>query len=196
MAKDKIPEELNHGAIRGENGAVIVGGDNYFGVPTAAFPDQKNFTVQVTVSFPELAADTSLNALLKQRKDGEDTGLGLTCIHGATGNWQVSRPILNGRHIGGDPDEVRAQQGLYLQRCRAGLKCRVLFGRCAGQPALHASAAERRTDGLGKNFCPVKSRFQLRKFRRSRCTAPISITGLQRKSRARRLAARLPGKIG
>jgi hypothetical protein len=29
LAKDKIPEELNHGAIRGENGAVTVGGDNY-----------------------------------------------------------------------------------------------------------------------------------------------------------------------
>jgi lysophospholipase L1-like esterase len=101
LAKDKIPEELNHGAIRGENGAVTVGGDNYFGVPTAAFPDQKNFTVQVTVSFPELAPDTSLNVLLKQRKDGEDTGLGLTCIHGATSNWQVYRPILNGMHIGG-----------------------------------------------------------------------------------------------
>jgi hypothetical protein len=101
LAKDKIPEELNHGAILGENGAVIVGGDNYFGVPSAAFPDQKNFTVQVTVSFPELAADTSLNVLLKQRKDGEDTGLGLTCIHGATANWQVYRPILNGMHIGG-----------------------------------------------------------------------------------------------
>jgi hypothetical protein len=69
LSKDKIPEELNHGAIRAENGNVTVGGDRYFGVPAQAFPDQKNFTVQVTLAFPKLAEDTSLNGLLKQRRD-------------------------------------------------------------------------------------------------------------------------------
>ena len=46
LAKDKIPAALNHGAVQAEDGSVTVGGDNYFGVPPAAFPDQKNFTVQ------------------------------------------------------------------------------------------------------------------------------------------------------
>lgn len=101
LAKDKIPVELNHGATHAENGTVTVGGERYFGVPAAAFPDQKNFTVQVTVSFPEPAEDTSLNILLKQRKDGEDTGLGLTCIYGKPDSWRVYRPIINGMHIGG-----------------------------------------------------------------------------------------------
>ena len=101
LSKDKIPEELNHGAIRAENGTMTVGGDHYFGVPAAAFPDQKNFTVQVTLSFPNPTEDTSLNVLLKQRKDGEDTGLGLTCIYGANESWRVYRPIINGMHIGG-----------------------------------------------------------------------------------------------
>ena len=101
LGKDKIPEELNHGATRGADGAVSVGGDSYFGVPASAFPDQKNFTVQVTVSFPQPAEDTSLNVLLKQRADGEDTGLGLTCIYGKAESWRVYRPILNGMHIGG-----------------------------------------------------------------------------------------------
>ncbi len=53
LTKDKVPDELNHGAIRAENGTMTVGGDTYFGVPASAFPDQKNFTVQVTVSFPQ-----------------------------------------------------------------------------------------------------------------------------------------------
>lgn len=101
LAKDPVPQELDHGATRGENGAITVGGERYFGVPASAFPDQKNFTVQVTVSFPELSEDTSLNVLLKQRKDGEDTGLGLTCINGKPGAWKVYRPIINGMHIGG-----------------------------------------------------------------------------------------------
>ncbi len=101
LAKSEIPEELNHGANRGDDGGVTVGGDHYFGVPASAFQDQRNFTVQVTVSFPELVEDTSLNVLLKQRADGEDTGLGLTCINGKSGSWKVYRPIINGMHIGG-----------------------------------------------------------------------------------------------
>ena len=101
LARDKIPAELNHGATRAENGTVTIGGDNYFGVPATAFPDQKNFTVQVTVSFAQPSEDTSLNVLLKQRKDGEDTGLGLTCIYGKADYWKVYRPIINGMHIGG-----------------------------------------------------------------------------------------------
>lgn len=102
LAKDKIPAELIHGATRAENGTMTVGGENYFGVPATAFPDQKNFTIQVTVSFPELIEETSLNVLLKQRADGEDTGLGLTCIYGKANNWKVYRPIINGMHIGGN----------------------------------------------------------------------------------------------
>jgi hypothetical protein len=99
LTKDKIPAELNHGATRAADGTMTIGGENYFGVPATAFPDQKNFTVQVTLSFPELSEDTSLNVLLKQRRDGEDTGLGLTCIYSP--NWKVYRPIINGMHIGG-----------------------------------------------------------------------------------------------
>ena len=63
LTKDQIPAELNHGATRAADGTLSVGGDNYFGVPAAAFPDPKNFTVQVTVTFPELSDDTSLNVL-------------------------------------------------------------------------------------------------------------------------------------
>lgn len=99
LTKDKIPEELNHGATRAADGTITVGGDNYFGVPVSAFPDQKNFTVQVSVSFPELSDDTSLNVLLKQRHDGEDTGFGLTCLYSP--NFKAYRPIINGMHIGG-----------------------------------------------------------------------------------------------
>ena len=101
LGRDGIAAELNHGAVRNASGTVTVGGESYFGIPASAFPDQKNFTVQVTVSFPQPAEDTSFNVLLKQRKDGEDTGLGLTCIYGKPDFWRVYRPIINGMHIGG-----------------------------------------------------------------------------------------------
>jgi lysophospholipase L1-like esterase len=98
LAKDKIPEALNHGAVRDADGSVMVGGEKYFGVPAAAFPDQKNFTVQVTVTFPELTDGTTMHVLLKQQKDGEDTGLGLTFLNFPS--IQAHRPIINGMHIG------------------------------------------------------------------------------------------------
>ena len=98
LAKDKIPAALNHGAVQAADGSVTVGGDNYFGVPPSVFPDQKNFTVQVTVTFPELTDGTTMHVLLKQQKDGEDTGLGLTFLNFPS--IQAHRPIINGMHIG------------------------------------------------------------------------------------------------
>jgi lysophospholipase L1-like esterase len=98
LAKDKIPMALNHGVVQAADGSVTVGGDNYFGVPPSAFPDQKNFTVQVAVTFPELTDGTTMHVLLKQQKDGEDTGLGLTFLNFPS--IQAHRPIINGMHIG------------------------------------------------------------------------------------------------
>jgi hypothetical protein len=99
LGKNKIPDDLNHGAVQEADGSVSVGGGRYFGVPASAFPDQKNFTVEVRVSFPELAEDTMLNVLLKQPREGVDTGIGLTCIHGRA-SFRAYRPIINGMHIG------------------------------------------------------------------------------------------------
>jgi lysophospholipase L1-like esterase len=98
LAKDKIPEALNHGAVQQADGSVMVGGESHFGIPPSAFPDQLNFTVQVTVTFPELTDGTTMHVLLKQQKDGEDTGLGLTFLNFPT--FQAHRPIINGMHIG------------------------------------------------------------------------------------------------
>jgi hypothetical protein len=86
LGRNGIPAELNHGAVWNAAGTVTVGGENYFGIPAWAFPDQKNFTVQVSVSFPQPA---------------EDTGLGLTCIYGKPDFGKVYRPIIKGMHVEG-----------------------------------------------------------------------------------------------
>ena len=99
LAKDKIPEELRHGGAYHEDGTVSLKAGEWFGIPATCFPDQKNFTVQVTVRFPVLNDGAYLNLLLKQKCDGEDTGFGLSCINQK--NWTVYRPIVNGMHIGG-----------------------------------------------------------------------------------------------
>lgn len=99
LAKDKIPAALRHGGKYNDDGSVSLKADEWFGIPATAFPDQKNFTVQITVSFPELVEGTFLNLLLKQARDGEDTGFGMSCIN--LPNYKVHRPIINGMHIGG-----------------------------------------------------------------------------------------------
>lgn len=98
LTNDEIPAEMKQGEIDRVDGVVTVGADAWFGVPAAAFPDGRNFTVQISVSFPELVDGTTLNVLLKQQDASDDTGFGLACINAA--NWKAYRPIVNGMHIG------------------------------------------------------------------------------------------------
>ena len=106
LSKDKIPAELKHGGAYHEDGTVTLKADEWFGIPATCIPDQKNFTVQVTVRFPVLNPGTQVNLLLKQKRDGEDTGFGLSCINQK--NWTVYRPIINGMHIGGNRLSLQA----------------------------------------------------------------------------------------
>lgn len=72
LAKDEIPAALQSGSIeRTETGIVLKDGAA-FAVPAAAFPDQKNFTVQVTASLTELVNRTVFTAMKKQGE--EDSG--------------------------------------------------------------------------------------------------------------------------
>ena len=106
LAKDKIPQELRHGGSYHDDGTVSLKAGEWFGIPATCFPDQKNFTVQITVRFPVLNDGTYINVLLKQKRDGEDTGFGLSCINQKS--WTVYRPIVNGMHIGGNRISFKA----------------------------------------------------------------------------------------
>ena len=54
LATDTIPAELQSGNIKRVGGKVSLKDGAAFAVPAAAFPDQKNFTVQVTFELTDL----------------------------------------------------------------------------------------------------------------------------------------------
>jgi hypothetical protein len=99
LARDTVPVDLRHGGTYRDDGTVSLAAGEWFGVPASAFPDQRNFTVQITVSFPEVVDGGHTNVLLKQRPDGEETGFGLSCLHGKPSWARFFRPIINGMHI-------------------------------------------------------------------------------------------------
>ncbi len=76
LATDTIPEELQSGDIKKVDGRVALEGGAAFAVPASAFPDQKNFTVQVTFSIRELVEQSLFTAMSKQ--SDSETGDGFT----------------------------------------------------------------------------------------------------------------------
>ncbi|MBI1372635.1 MAG: hypothetical protein GC159_07720 [Phycisphaera sp.] len=74
LARDAIPAELQSGAITKTDGGVVLKDGAAFGVPASAFPDQKNFVVQVTIELPELVEDSLLTVMSKQTGGEADDG--------------------------------------------------------------------------------------------------------------------------
>jgi len=73
---DQIPAELQSGSIKKAEGKVVLTGGAAFAVPAKAFPDQKNFTVQVTFEITELIERSLFNVMSKQ--SGAETDDGFT----------------------------------------------------------------------------------------------------------------------
>ncbi|MDF1812498.1 MAG: SGNH/GDSL hydrolase family protein [Verrucomicrobiales bacterium] len=76
LAVNEIPAELTSGAINKSDGKVILKDGAAFAVPAEAFPDQKNFTVQVTFEISELVEKSLLTVMSKQ--SGSESGDGFT----------------------------------------------------------------------------------------------------------------------
>ncbi|MDF1753368.1 MAG: SGNH/GDSL hydrolase family protein [Verrucomicrobiales bacterium] len=76
LATSAIPEELQSGDIKKTGNGVILTDGAAFAVPASAFPDQKNFTVQVTFELSELIDHSLFTVMSKQ--SGGDTDDGFT----------------------------------------------------------------------------------------------------------------------
>lgn len=76
MAKTEIPAEMRSGNIEKVDGAITLRDGAAFAVPAEAFPDQKNFTVQVTVSLRELVQNAVCTVMRKQSE--QDDGFALS----------------------------------------------------------------------------------------------------------------------
>jgi len=72
LAKNEIPAALQFGKIEKIDGKVALRDGTAFAVPAEAFPDPKNFTVQVTASLCELVQNSDFVAMSKQSRDADD----------------------------------------------------------------------------------------------------------------------------
>ena len=72
LAKNEIPVAQKSGAVEKADGAVKLRDGASFAVPAEAFPDQKNFTVQVTLSLDALVQDAVFTVMNKQSSEKDD----------------------------------------------------------------------------------------------------------------------------
>ncbi|MCB1212066.1 MAG: SGNH/GDSL hydrolase family protein, partial [Verrucomicrobiales bacterium] len=71
LSRNDIPRELRSGAIEKVDGLVKLRDGASFAVPAGAFPDQANFTVQVTLSLDALVQDAVFTAMKKQSEQDD-----------------------------------------------------------------------------------------------------------------------------
>jgi hypothetical protein len=74
LASDAISAELQSGSIKRVDGKVTLKDGAAFAVPAEAFPDQKNFTVQVTFRISELIEQSLFTVMSKQSGGETDDG--------------------------------------------------------------------------------------------------------------------------
>lgn len=94
LESSEIPMTLRSGSIERMNGAVVLRGGASFAVPAGAFPDHRNFTVQVTASLDELVEHAVFTAMVKQ-SEGDD-GFAFSLFHrDAPANARRTNAVVN-----------------------------------------------------------------------------------------------------
>jgi len=76
LAKNEIPAAQKSGAVEKADGVVKLRDGASFAVPADAFPDQRNFTVQVTLSLDALVQD-AVFTLMNKQSTGKDDGFAM-----------------------------------------------------------------------------------------------------------------------
>lgn len=72
LATNDIQPALRSGAVEKADGVVKVRNGGSFALPAEAFPDQRNFTVQVSLSLDALVQDSVFTVMSKQSGDTDD----------------------------------------------------------------------------------------------------------------------------
>ena len=105
LAKNEIPAALQSGKIEPVGDKIALRDGAAFAVPATAFPDQGNFTVQVTASISELVNGTVLTVMKKQ--SDKDDGFSLAMNYRDKPWWSrrvsavVNNIYMSARAIGG-----------------------------------------------------------------------------------------------
>ena len=95
LAKNEIPADLQSGKIERTGGAVTLKDGAAFAIPTEAFPDPKNFTVQVTASLCELVQDGVFTAMRKQSEQDDGFAFSLNYRESPWYSRQVTAVVNN-----------------------------------------------------------------------------------------------------
>jgi hypothetical protein len=108
MSKDKILPDLQKGKIEQSADSIVLKDGAMFAVPQSAFPDQKNFTVEVTLSLSELIDRTDFAVM---RKEGDKDSGFLCSFNYVTEPWWarsissvVNDVLMSSRGVGGTSD--------------------------------------------------------------------------------------------
>ena len=102
LARDKIQADLKLGKIEKVDNKVTLKDGAAFAVPAKAFPDQKNFTVQVTAEILELVDHTLFTVMSKQSSDKDD---------GFTVTMNYREKPYYARHIGWIVNKIFMRSG-------------------------------------------------------------------------------------
>ena len=101
LSKNQISAELQLGKLQREGHHVILKNKGTaFAIPAKAFPDQNNFTVQVTARFPQLDKSEGKTITLMHKQDDkkstEDNGFALKLYKHI---WHGTLPVAQQEHV-------------------------------------------------------------------------------------------------
>lgn len=95
LSKNEIPPALQSGTVEKKDGVVRLREGAAFAVPAEAFPDQANFTVQVTLFLDELVQDAVFTAMRKQSEQDDGFSFFFNYRDNPSHSRQVSS-VVNG----------------------------------------------------------------------------------------------------
>lgn len=106
LAKSEITAERRSGHIEKIDGAVALRDGAAFAIPAEAFPDQRNFTVSVTLSLEDLVQN-GICTVMRKESDGSDDGFSLSFnyrdepYHARQVSSVVNRILMTGSGLNG-----------------------------------------------------------------------------------------------
>ena len=93
LSRDAIPRDLVSGNADKLDGKVSLRDGSAFAIPAAAFPDQKNFTVQVTLCVDALLEKSLLTFMNKQTTKDDGFDFSIKNIRSSPGNYEINASV-------------------------------------------------------------------------------------------------------
>lgn len=93
LSRDALPGVLVSGKVDKIDGKVPLREGAAFAIPPSAFPDQRNFTVQVTLSVDALPEKSLLTFMNKQSVKDDGFDFSIHNVRGSPGNYEINASV-------------------------------------------------------------------------------------------------------